>query len=191
VVKGEVIMRPLLAARGKSLVWFRYPYLHAGMNADAHKAVVDFLAARQYRVAQVTVDYADYTFAGAYTRELRAGRTEQATRIRQAYVDQVDAGFSYAEQASVEVFGREIPQVLLIHCNELNSVALGDTFARMRARGYAFITLAEAMADEAYARPDSFTGPGGSWLSRSAAAAGTHIQAKPPQVPSWVTATAQ
>ena len=91
----------------------------------------------------------------------------------------------------MEVFGREIPQILLIHCNELNSVALGDTFARMRARGYTFITLEEAMADEAYARPDTFTGPGGSWLSRSAASLGKRIQAKPPQVPAWVTATPQ
>ncbi len=168
VLKGEVVIRPLVESRGRKLTWFRYPYLHSGTSAESHQGIVDFLAARQYRVAPVTVDYADYTFAGAYVREVRAGRVEQAARIRQAYVDQVDVGFAYAEQASVEVFGREIPQILLIHCNELNSVALRDTFARMRARGYEFITLEQAMADEAYARADSFTGPGGSWLSRTA-----------------------
>jgi peptidoglycan/xylan/chitin deacetylase (PgdA/CDA1 family) len=188
VVKGDVVTRPLVESRGRKLVWFRYPYLHSGTSAESHQAIVDFLASRQYRVAPVTVDYADYTFAGAYVREVRAGRMEQAARIRQAYVDQVDIGFAYAEQASIEVFGREIPQILLIHCNELNSVALRDTFARMRARGYTFITLDEAMSDDAYARPDTFTGPGGSWLSRSAAAEGKRIQAKPPQVPAWVTA---
>jgi peptidoglycan/xylan/chitin deacetylase (PgdA/CDA1 family) len=191
VLRGEVITRAALEARGRKLAWFRYPYLHSGTTAEAHQAIVDFLETRAYRVAPVTVDYADYTFASAYQREIRAGRADQAARIRQAYVDQADVGFEYAEKASVEVFGREIPQILLIHCNELNSVALRDSFARMRARGYRFITLEEAMADQAYARPDTFTGPGGSWLSRSAAWMGKKIQALPPRVPAWVTEAPQ
>jgi peptidoglycan/xylan/chitin deacetylase (PgdA/CDA1 family) len=186
VIKGEVITRPLLERRGQTLTWLRYPYLHSGTTAEAHQAIVDFLDSRAYRVAPITVDYADYSFAGPYTRELRAGNIETANRIRQSYVDQVDAGFEYAEKASVEVFGREIPQILLIHCNELNAMAVRDTIARMRARGYTFITLAEAMQDDAYARPDTFAGPGGSWLSRSATLMGKRIEARPPQVPELI-----
>ncbi len=189
IVKGEVITRAAVERRGKSLTWLRYPYLHSGTSAESHQAIVDFLAARGYRVAPITVDYADYNFAGPFSRELRAGNIEAATRIREAYVAQVDLGFDYAEKASVEVFGREIPQILLIHCNELNSMALGETIAKMRARGYTFITLDEAMADAAYARPDTFTGPGGSWLSRTAASMGRRIEsATPPRTPEWVTA---
>src|SRR5258708_21194810 len=30
VMQGEVIMRPLIEARGKKLVWLRYPYLYSG-----------------------------------------------------------------------------------------------------------------------------------------------------------------
>ena len=74
----------------------------------------------------------------------------------------------------VELFGREIPQILLIHCNELNSVTLRESIARMRKRGYTFITLDEAMQDPAYQRPDTFAGSGGSWLSRSATVMGKH-----------------
>lgn len=186
VIKGEVITRPIVERRGRSLTWLRYPYLHSGASAEAHQAIVGFLDSRGYRVAPITVDYADYTFAGVYTRELRNGNVDAAERVRRAYVEQVDAGFEYAEKASVEVFGREIDQILLIHCNELNAVAVHETIARMRARGYAFITLDEAMRDPAYARPDSFTGPGGSWLSRSAAAMNTRIEAAPPRVPEWI-----
>ena len=120
----------------------------------------------------MTVDYADYTFAGAYTRELRRGNIDIAEKIKHAYLDQVDVGFHYAEQFSLELFGREIPQILLIHCNELNSVTLRESIARMRKRGYAFISLDEAMRDEAYQRPDTFAGPGGSWLSRTATVMG-------------------
>ena len=191
VIKGEVIIRPMLEGRGKQLLWLRYPYLHSGATAEAHQAIVDFLDKRKYRHAPVTVDYADYTFAGAYTRELRRGNIEVADRIKQAYLDQVDAGFNYAEKSSMELYGREIAQILLIHCNELNSVSLRDSIARMRKRGYTFISLEEAMKDEAYQRPDTFAGPGGSWLSRTATVMGKKLTpetvALRPVVPKWIT----
>ena len=191
VVKGEVITRAILERRGLQLVWLRYPYLHAGATAETHQAIVEFLDQRKYRVAQVTVDYADYTFAGAYVRELRHGNIDVAEKIKQAYLDQVDVGFNYAERSSVELFGREIPQILLIHCNELNSVTLRESITRMRKRGYTFITLDEAMQDPAYQRPDTFAGPGGSWLSRTATVMGKHLTSETtaarPVVPKWIT----
>ena len=187
VIRGDVIMRPLLAERGRKLVWFRYPFLHSGTTAEIHQAILDFLEQRNYRVAPVTVDYADYSFAGIYTRLRRAGNEETAKKVKEAYLDQVDAGFEYAEKVSQEVFGYDVPQILLIHCNELNSLTLRDSIARMRKRGYSFITLEEAMQDQAYMRPDTFTGPGGSWLSRTAASMGKDITAiTKPQFPSWI-----
>jgi peptidoglycan-N-acetylglucosamine deacetylase len=191
VVKGEVITRALLERRGQQLLWLRYPYLHSGATAEAHQAIVDFLEKRKYRHAPVTVDYADYTFAGAYTRELRHGNIDVAERIKQAYLEQVDVGFNYAERYSMELYGREIAQILLIHCNELNSVSLRDSIARIRKRGYTFISLEEAMRDDAYARPDTFAGPGGSWLSRTATVMGKkptpETVAARPVVPKWIT----
>lgn len=188
IIKGEVISRPMAERHGKKLTWLRYPYLHSGTTAESHQAIVDFLDSRGYRVAPITVDYADYSFAGPYRRELRLGNIDAANRIRQAYVDQTDIGFEYAEKASMEVFGREIAQILLIHCNELNSVAVRETIQRMRQRGYTFITLEEAMSDPAYARPDTFAGSGGSWLSRTATSMGKKIEARQPRVPEWVSA---
>jgi peptidoglycan/xylan/chitin deacetylase (PgdA/CDA1 family) len=191
VVKGEVITRALLGQRGQNLVWFRYPYLHSGLTAETHQGIVDFLEQRQYRVAPVTVDYADYAFAGAYRTQLRTGAPDVAARIKDAYLAQIDVGFDYAEKASVEVFGAEVPQILLIHCNELNSISLRESIARMRGRGYRFITLEEAMKDPAYQRPDTFTGPGGSWLTRTATALGKTISVTNARVPDWISALAR
>lgn len=191
VVKGEVITRAILEQRGKQLTWLRYPYLHSGATSESHQAIVDFLERRKYRVAPVTVDYADYTFAGAYVREVRRGNIDMAERIKQAYLDQVDVGFTYAERFSMELYGREIAQILLIHCNELNSVSLRESIARMRKRGYAFISLDDAMQDPAYQRADTFAGSGGSWLSRSATVMGKtptpETIALRPTVPKWIT----
>jgi hypothetical protein len=61
----------------------------------------------------------------------------------------------------------------------------------MRKRGYRFITLDEAMQDAAYQRPDTFAGPGGSWLSRSATVMGKTLSpetiALRPAIPNWIT----
>jgi peptidoglycan/xylan/chitin deacetylase (PgdA/CDA1 family) len=189
VIKGEVIMEPLLKQHGKSLIWLRYPFLHSGTTAEVHDVIVNFLDRRGYRVAPVTVDYADYSFAGLYRRELRAGNTDVAERIKQAYLDQVDVGFDRAERASIQVFGREIAQILLIHCNELNSVTLRESITRIRKRGYEFISLEEAMRDEAYARPDTFAGAGGSWIARTARALGKELTlGGQPPLPDWIQA---
>jgi peptidoglycan/xylan/chitin deacetylase (PgdA/CDA1 family) len=186
VVKGEVIMRPLIEQRGRTLVWFRYPFLHSGTTAEIHQGIMDFLEQRRYRVAPVTVDYADYTFAGVYRSQRLAGKADVADKIKDAYLDQIAVGFEYAEKASVELFGYEVPQILLIHCNELNAVTLRESIARLRARGYAFITLDEAMKDPAYQRADSFTGPGGSWLSRTATLLGKRLSVTNARVPAWI-----
>ena len=185
IVRGETVMKQYLAERGRKLTWFRYPYLHSGTSVEAHQAIVNFLEQRNYRVAHVTVDYADYTFAGVYARMLRSGQEETAARIKQAYLDQVDVGFEHAEKKSIEVYGREIAQILLIHCNELNSLTLRESIGRMRKRGYRFISLEEAVQDEAYHRADTFTGPGGSWLSRTATSMGKKL-GPGPQVPQWI-----
>ena len=189
VVKGEVIMRPLVERRGRTFEWFRYPFLHSGTSEEIHQGIMSFLAERGYRVAPVTVDYADYTFAGAYRSQLAAGNVELAERIKQAYLEQVELGFDYAERSSVELFGYEPPQILLIHCNELNALTLRDTVARLRKRGYAFVTLQEAMKDAAYERPDTFAGPGGSWLSRTATHMGKKLTLSRPPIPEWISGT--
>ena len=189
VIKGEVIMRPLIEERGRKLVWFRYPFLDSGMNVEVHQAVLDFLRERHYRVAPVTVDYKDYIFAGAYSRKLRAGDPETAEKIKQAYLEYVDAGFASAERISHDLLGYELPQILLIHCSQLNSVTLPDSIARMRKRGYSFVTLEEAMNDPAYQRPDTFTGPGGSWLEHLGDAMGKPVEADMESgIPNWITA---
>ena len=83
-----------------------------------------------------------------------------ADKIKDAYINQIDVGFEYAEKASVELFGSEIPQILLIHCNELNAITLPETIARVRGRGYEFITLDEAMKDPRVSAAGHVCGPG-------------------------------
>lgn len=172
IVKGEVITRALLEARRKKLVWFRYPFLATGKDEATARAVEEFLAQRGYRIAPVSVDYHDYTFAGVYARHLRSGEQAQADAQVAAMHGVLDTNFARAERRSQEILGYELPQTLLIHCNELNARTLPQTLQRIRARGYTFVSMDEAMTDPAYNLPGLRPGGmGGAGFLNSVAAA--------------------
>jgi hypothetical protein len=61
----------------------------------------------------------------------------------------------------VEVAGREFPQILLIHANELNAETMPDLLARFRRRGYTFVALQDALKDPVYNLPEEQSGTGG------------------------------
>ena len=89
----------------------------------------------------------------------------QLKRLREAYLDYTMAATEFAEKIAPQMFGREVTQTLLLHANDINADCLDEMLQRLTARGYAFVTLDEAMADPAYQTKDtlvSSTGP--SWL---------------------------
>ena len=152
IVKGEVISRPLLEARGKKLVWFRYPFLATG-KGEAAKSIEDFLSQRGYKVAPVSVDYHDYSFSRAYVSHVRANDRQKADEHFTMVLKLMDESFSRAETRSTDVLGYELAQTLLIHCNEMNALTLRTTIQRIRDRGYTFVSMDEAMEDPAYKIP--------------------------------------
>lgn len=167
VVRGDVVLRSLLAPLGRAPRYWRHPYLQTGKSDEETAQFEGFLARRGYRVAPVTVEHDDYVFACVYERADAAGRQ----RTLAAYLPHLDLALDTYERMSEELFGRQIPQVLLIHANELNADSLDATLRRLRERGYRFITLDEALADPAYASPTAASKQyGSSWLARWARA---------------------
>jgi hypothetical protein len=93
---------------------------------------------------------------------------------------------SFFEQRSVEVVGREIPQVLLIHANRLNAEMAPGLIAMLKRRGYRFVSLEEALADDAYRLPNDYAGKGGfSWIHRWSMTKGMPNQGEPDE-PVWL-----
>jgi peptidoglycan/xylan/chitin deacetylase (PgdA/CDA1 family) len=166
IVRGETVTRMLLAERGMKLRYFRHPYLFTGETPEYKKGLADFLAGRGYAVAPVTIDDDDYVFAKVYFDAKKRGDLATARRVADAYVPYMEKIFEHFEQLSVETFGREIRQVLLIHANEINADRFDELAAMLRRRGYRFITLEEALKDPAYAEPDALEKNGISWFHR-------------------------
>ncbi len=189
VVRGEETTKALLESRGKTLRYFRHPFLHTGRSLEVKRGLDAFLANRGYTVAPVTHDNGEWIFALAYATAGNRGDREAQARVAEAYLPYMEAKFAYFERESRGLFRREIPQVLLIHANSLNADHYPALAKMIRARGYTFVPLADAIADPAYASPDTFTGPGGiSWLHRWALTRGGDGLSNPeePRVPKFV-----
>jgi peptidoglycan/xylan/chitin deacetylase (PgdA/CDA1 family) len=190
ILKGEAVTRRLLAEAGQRLIYFRHPYTHTGPTADIRAGLESFLNANAYQVAPFTIESADYAFAAVYERALMAGDQEQADRTAAAYLSHQDAMLAFAEALAFDTFGREIPHVLLAHVNRLNADVMPEMLRRLRARGYLFVTLDSALADEAYQTPDRFVGKNGpSYLHRWRVALDKPSRlAAEPDPPAWVLA---
>ena len=167
VLRGERVMRPLLEGKGKTLVWYRHPFNQTGPTLDAKTRFEAFARERGYRIAPFTVEASDYLFTKFYEKAISDRKQSQADRVMTEYLRFQDLKMDWAQAFSVETFGREIPQVLLCHVNRINADAMPELLRRLRARGYAFITLDQAAQDPAYQTADNYVGRNGvSWLHR-------------------------
>lgn len=177
VVEGEPVIRLLLAQHNMKLRYFRHPYLDTGRDLETRRAAEAFLVARGYRIAPVTLDAWDWMFAFVYEDAKKRGDTALQQDLTRSYLSYSDAVFAYSEQLSKQIMGYEPKQILLLHANQLEADHIGDLAELMRKRGYRFVTLEDALSDQAYGLPDTYVGEEGTgWLDHWAIA-----QGKPPQ----------
>lgn len=190
VVRGETVTKRLLQHRGKSLRYFRHPFLHTGPTKAKADSLSMFLAGRGYTIAPVTVDTDDYLFAVAYHRAAMKHDTALSSRIGRDYVAYMEEKLMYFERQSVRLFGRPIAQVLLVHASRLNADHMGALLAMCRRNGYTFAPLHEVLQDRAYSTPVTVYGRYGiSWLDRWALSQGKSGEffRDEPGVPLYIT----
>ena len=187
ILKGEVVTKQLLRSRGRSIRYFRHPYLRTGNSMQIKADLGRFLSDHGYRIAPVSIDDSDYIFARAYERSLDKGDRKLAERIGDDYLNYMDQKIAYWEKQSDRLFGRQMGQVLLIHASLLNATYFRKLAHIFENRGYKF-DLDTALNDPAYGNPDDYTRPAGiSWLHRWALSKGFEfLVPDEPRVPEYV-----
>lgn len=186
VIRGETVTRLLMAEKGRSLRYFRHTQLRTGPTDEYREGLSRFLRDRGYTVAPVTVDTQDYMFASVYADAKHRGDAALQARIVEAYRTYFQENLDFHENLAVEVLGREVSHVLLLHVNHLNADLIEELIATLEARRYTFITLEEALRDPAYGRPEPTTQKGWSWIQRWLIAEGGEPRPEPRE-PEWVT----
>jgi peptidoglycan/xylan/chitin deacetylase (PgdA/CDA1 family) len=189
VLKGEVVTRWLLGRSGRAPRYYRHTYTQTGPSAADKAAFEAFLADHGYSVAPFTIEHDDFVFAAVHADARRRGDAATAARVREAYVAHLDPALDTFESMAEDLFGRPIPQVLLIHASPLNADSLEAMLTRLETRGYRFVSLQAALEDPAYASPDGYVGPHGpSWLLRWSLGLGKSTRQRgQPDPPAWIT----
>ncbi len=151
IVLGEAVLGSVLNRRSDRIRYFRHPYLHTGKQDDRRDNLKSFLSRRGYRVAPVSVDSQDWIFAEVYAWALSRGDEPRRKATADAYLDYMEALLAHCEAASAGALGREPAQVLLLHANALNFDHMERIAELIAGRGYAFVSLAQALEDPVYA----------------------------------------
>jgi peptidoglycan/xylan/chitin deacetylase (PgdA/CDA1 family) len=173
IIKNELVLGDVLAEKGKSLHYFRHPFLHVGNTKEKADSLDAFLKEHGYRVAPVTIDNEDYLFAVAYKHASVKNDTVLMRQIRNDFVEYIEKKVAYYEKHSQALFGRYIPQILLLHTSLLNSDCVDLLATMFEKKLYKFISIDKALQDKAYQTPVTvYSDWGISWIDRWALSLG-------------------
>ncbi len=186
VIQGESVTRLLLGERKMPLRYFRHPFLDTGRDLQTRREAEAFLVNRGYRIAPITLDAWDWMYAPVYEDARTRGDTTLQQQLATSYLSHSDEVFAYYEKLSKQIIGYEPAQILLLHANQLEADHIGELIALLRKRGYEFVTLADALSDQAYGLPDTYVGEEGTgWIEHWAITLG-HPPQGGPVFPQWV-----
>jgi peptidoglycan/xylan/chitin deacetylase (PgdA/CDA1 family) len=146
VARNEALL-PGLAAGARR--YFRFPYLERGGTPARRAELRRALHAQGYRIADVSIDFADWAFTGAYAR--CADDEAALATLREAYLEHALAALYWAHESALSLFGRAIPHVLLLHAIVPTARNLDALLEAYVQAGVELIPLREALADPAYA----------------------------------------
>jgi len=158
IVRNEA---PLAAAaHGRDWHWLRYPFLSEGTDPATRDAARADLKARGYKIAAVTMSFADYNWAEPYAACTARRDAAAVARLENGFLaDARTAALAARAKARGQV-GRDIPYVLLMHVGAMTAHMLPRLVALYRELGFDFTTLAAAEADPYYRAATDLSLPG-------------------------------
>jgi len=156
---------------------FRYPFLHEGRTLEQRQAIRKFLFANKYRIAEVTVDWADWAWGDAYTRCVQKHDDKSITWLKENVIPAAELQLNNARRAAKTLFNRDIAHVVVMHDSTFNAVVLDSILRDMRRRGIKIISLGRALEDPVYAIDSGVTpNDGATFLTRIAQARSIKIE---------------
>jgi peptidoglycan/xylan/chitin deacetylase (PgdA/CDA1 family) len=165
IVANEPVLKGLMGSRDWR--WLRYPFLHEGDTLEKRHAIRKYLADHGYKVAQVTLDFADYAWNNPYARCVAKQDTQSIEWLKSSYLQTAKDDIALDRKLSAMLFRRDIKYVLLMHIGALDSVLLPDLLDLFKKEGFDFVSLEEAEKDPAYqSDPDAALLHGGTLLEQ-------------------------
>lgn len=167
IEQDDDLIRPYLNLYRQPLDYFRFPLLSEGETIQRRNQHYDVLRRNGLKNAVVSITNNDFAYGSAYAEAELAGDAARKAQIGREYMAHIRESIDHWDEVGVQLAGRPVRQVMLLHVNRINRDFGDDILAYFKQKGYGFITLAQAYEDPIYAEPDCWVGPNGiSWLER-------------------------
>jgi len=148
IAQDEAVLRQY--SRQDNWRWFRYPYLEQGNTLKKRNEVRDWLEARGYRVAQVTLTFQDDDWSDPYNRCLAKHDDAGISWLAQSYLENAAEFIRLGREEEQIAFGHEIPNVLLLHATAFTTLMLPRLLDLLRREGFRFAPLSKVERNRAY-----------------------------------------
>lgn len=148
LIKNEVLLSTLMPHTDWH--WVRFPFLSEGESPVKTAEVRSFLRAYGYRIAGVTMSFADYMFNEPYARCMAAGKSDQVTVLESLYLKAAQEEVQSSRAMAQAALGHEIPLVLLMHVGAFDAHMLPRLLAMYKQDGVHLVSLEEAEHDPFY-----------------------------------------
>jgi peptidoglycan/xylan/chitin deacetylase (PgdA/CDA1 family) len=158
VLKNEPLLQLYMGS--SDWHWLRYPFLAEGDTAEKREAARKFLVEHGYKIAAVTMSFADYMYNEPYARCVAKNDAAGIALLEKGYLDAADAYLSYSRTMSKSLYGRDIPYVLLMHVGAIDARLLPRLLQLYRERGVTFVSLEDAEKDSFYKNDLDLSLPG-------------------------------
>ncbi len=150
-----------LAPAGKKPRFFRFPFLREGETREKLDAVRSYLASSGQRNLDVTLDDQDWSFEVPWVEARKAKDGKRLARVAEEYQSALRVAIRDQEARGDKLFGRPVPQVLLLHANEVGTAQWDALFTWLEETGHRFATADEVLSDPAFATPHQVVAPYG------------------------------
>ncbi|MBN1150064.1 polysaccharide deacetylase family protein [candidate division WOR-3 bacterium] len=143
---------------GKRPEYFRYPCLSMGDTPEKRDSVLQALRRNGYTVAPVTIDNDDWKFNKTFVDALPSGDTVFLDSVKREYISHIEERILANDSFYTKKYDRDVPLVMLLHMNYINSFVLGEIIDIFLEDGWNFIPLEEALADTVYLKYSRYSG---------------------------------
>jgi len=179
--KNEAITKKILAETGLPLRYFSYPFLNTGKTMDDKIQFENWLNSRGLQPVKYTFDNQEWMYSYAYDMARKDNDINTMKEVRAEYLHYMTKMTEHYEAYSQEMFGRDIPQTLVLTPSRLVIDTADEFFGMLTVRGYSFVPMDEAQADEAYQTKEALveSKSGISWFERWQMARGKKLLDEP------------
>ena len=179
VEKNEATVKKLLGDKAQ-IRYFSYPFLNTGKSAEERDRFEQWLSARGLRSAKYTIDNQEWMYSYAYEMARLDNDINTMNEVRIAFLRYMDKMFDHYEAYSQELFGRNIPQTMVLTPSRLIADSADELFLMIQKRGYSFVSMDEALSDQAYKTSENMFGKfGTSWMERWTHSQGKKLRKEP------------